>query len=358
MPHRVAVHAYDGIAAFELGVAVEVFALRRPELDVEHWYDFALFSETPGRLDAVGGFGLEVPHGLEALEDAGTVILLGSPDPHRDPPGELVDALRRAHARGARLVSICSGAFVLAATGLLDGRRAATHWRYAGLLAERFPAVDVDPRVLYVDAGDVLTSAGTAAGIDLCLHLVRCDHGAQIANQVARRMVVAPHRTGDQAQYVEAPLPPRDHVDPVSGVMQWALAHLDERIGVGDLARHAHLSTRSLTRRFAAATGTSPARWLLEQRIAAATELLERTDTPVEDVGAQVGIPSPAAFRRHFARVMGVPPSAYRRAFTTTSRSAFSHSRRPTSRTASRSSSGPMIVKSKRIIGSQRASDS
>jgi AraC family transcriptional activator FtrA len=313
--HRVAVHAYDGLATFELGVVSEVFALPRPELDVDGWYDFALFSETPGRKAAVGGFGLDVPHGLEALEDVETVILLGTPDPHGDPPDELVAALRAAHAGGARLVSICSGAFVLAATGLLDGRTATTHWRYADLLAQRFPRIDVDPRVLYVDGEDVLTSAGTAAGIDLCLHLVRKDHGARIANQVARRMVVPPHRTGDQAQYVEAPLPPRPHDDPVSVVMQWALERLDQRIGVPDLARAAHLSTRSLTRRFAGATGTSPARWLLEQRIAAGAELLERTDTPVEDVGALVGIPSPAAFRRHFARVKGVPPSAYRRSF-------------------------------------------
>ena len=315
MGHRVAVHAYEGIASFELGVVVEVFALPRPELEVD-WYEFALFSEAPGRLNAVGGFGLDVPHGLEALDDAGTVILLGTPDPHTDPPQALLDALRRAHARGARLVSICSGAFVLAATGLLDGRQATTHWMYADLLQQRFPEIDVNPRVLYVDGGDVLTSAGTAAGIDLCLHLVRSDHGAQVANKVAKRMVVPPHRTGDQAQYVDAPLPPRPLDDPVSAVMQWALERLDQRIGVPELARAAHLSTRSLTRRFQEATGTSPARWLLEQRIARSAELLERTDTPVEDVGALVGIPSPAAFRRHFARVMGVPPSVYRRTFT------------------------------------------
>lgn len=317
MSHRVAVHAYEGIASFELGVAVEVFGLARPKLDVGWWYDFALFAERPGRLGAVGGFGLDVPHGLEALDDVGTVILLGTPDAYGDPPEELLDALRRAHARGARLVSICSGAFVLAATGLLDGRRATTHWMYAELLAKRYPHVDVDPRVLYVDSGDVLTSAGTAAGIDLCLHLVRKDHGAQIANRVAKRMVVPPHRTGDQAQYVDAPLPPRPHADPVGIVMEWALERLDQRIGVPDMARAAHLSTRSLTRRFAEATGTSPARWLLEQRIARSVELLEHGDLGVEDVGAAVGIPSPAAFRRHFARVMGVPPSAYRRAFTT-----------------------------------------
>lgn len=314
--HRVAAYAFDGIASFELGVAVEVFALPRPELDVPWWYEFALFAEAPGRLDAVGGFGLDVPHGLEALDDAQTVILLGSPDVHGDPSPALLDALRAAHARGARLLSICSGAFVLAATGLLDGRTATTHWRYADLLAARYPAVDVDPRVLYVDGDDVLTSAGTAAGIDLCLHLVRRDHGADVANRVAKRMVVPPHRTGDQAQYVDAPVAPRPLDDPVAVTMQWALERLDERIGVPEMARAAHLSTRSLTRRFAAATGSSPARWLLEQRIAASVALLERTDTPVEDVGALVGIPSAAAFRRHFARIMGVPPSVYRRTFT------------------------------------------
>ena len=315
MAHRVAVHAFDGLPAFELGVAVEVFALPRPELDVPWWYEFALFGERPGRVGAVGGFGVEVPHGLEALATADTVLLLGTPDVRADPAPTLLDALRAAHARGARLVSICSGAFVLAATGLLDGRRAATHWRYAGLLAERFPSVDVDARVLYVDEGELLTSAGTAAGIDLCLHLVRRDHGAAVANSVARRMVVSPHRTGDQAQFVDAPVPERAHDDGVAAVMQWALEHLGERIGVEDLARVAHVSPRTLTRHFAEATGTSPARWLLEQRVAAGAELLERTATPVEDVGGLVGIPSPAAFRRHFARVKGVPPSAYRRTF-------------------------------------------
>jgi AraC family transcriptional regulator, transcriptional activator FtrA len=313
--HRIAIYAFDPLPVFEVGVAVEIFALDRPELDVDWWYGLDVFGERPGRVRAVGGFGVDVPHGLEALATASTVILPGAPDVHRDPPQAVLEALRAAHARGARLVSICSGAFVLAATGVLDGRRAATHWRYAGLLAERFPAVQVDDRVLYVDGGDILTSAGTAAGIDLCLHLVRSDHGADVANKVARRMVVSPHRTGDQAQFVEAPLPARPQDDPIAAVQQWALENMHERIGVADMARAVHLSTRTLTRRFAAATGSSPARWLLEQRIAAGAAILERTDAPVEDVGALVGIPSPAAFRRHFARLMGVPPSAYRRSF-------------------------------------------
>ena len=220
-----------------------------------------------------------------------------------------------ARARGARLVSICSGAFVLAATGLLDGRRAATHWRYAPLLAHRYPRVEVAPDVLYVDGDDVLTSAGTAAGIDLCLHLVRKDHGADVANRVARRMVVAAHRDGGQAQFVDLPVaaPPGD--DPVARAMEWALGRLEERVSVEDLARRAHLSPRQFSRRFRAATGVSPGAWLLRRRLDAALPLLESSDEPVELVGARVGFPTPAAFRRHFARAYGVPPSAWRRSF-------------------------------------------
>ncbi len=315
VPHRVAVYAFDRLPSFELGVAAEVFGLDRPELDVPWWYELAVFGERPGRVRAVGGFHVDVPHGLEALATARTVLLPGTPDVHGDPPPAVLDALRAAHARGARMVSICSGAFVLAAAGLLDGRRAATHWRYAPLLARRYPAIAVDDRSLYVDGGDILTSAGTAAGIDLCLHIVRADHGADVANAVARRMIVSPHRAGGQSQFVEAPVAPAAQDDPIARVQEWALEHLAERIGVPEMARAAHLSTRTLTRRFAAATGSSPARWLLEQRVAAGAALLERSDAPVEHVGALVGIPSPAAFRRHFARVMGVPPSAYRRAF-------------------------------------------
>jgi AraC family transcriptional activator FtrA len=214
-------------------------------------------------------------------------------------------------------VSFCSGAFVLAATGLLAGRRATTHWRYADLLARRFPDVDVDPRVLYIDEGDVLTSAGTAAGIDLCLHLIRRDHGAGVANAVARRMVVSPHRAGGQAQFVEAPIPVSATAgdDVVTRATDWATAHLGDPIDVADMARAAHCSPRTLARHFAAGTGTSPLQWLLRQRVLAAARLLETTTLPVEEVGGQVGIPDAAAFRRHFRRVLGVPPSAHRRQF-------------------------------------------
>jgi AraC family transcriptional activator FtrA len=319
VPHRVTVLAHPGLAAFELGIAAEVFALPRPELGPSWSYDFAVCAERPGRVPVLGGFALEVAHGLEALAEADTMIVPGAEDPARDPSPAVVGALRAAHARGARLVSFCSGAFVLAATGVLDGLTAATHWRYAELLARRFPAVTVTADVLYVDHGRVLTSAGTAAGIDLCLHVVRRDHGAAVANRVARRMVVPPHREGGQAQFVEAPVPapaaPAAGPDPVAAAMAFALARLAEPLAVADLARAAHVSERTLTRRFEAATGTSPARWLLGRRIAAALPLLEASDHPVEHVGALVGLPSPAGFRRHFARVMGVPPSAWRRAF-------------------------------------------
>ena len=312
--HRVACLAFEGLAPFELGVAAEVFALARPELDVEQWYAFELCAPQPGPLRVVGGFSVVVPHGLEALERADTVLLPGVPDPHEDPPEPVLAALRAAHARGARMVSICSGAFALAAAGLLDGLEAATHWRYAALLAERFPAVRVDAEVLYLDAGSVLTSAGTAAGIDLCLHLVRRDHGAEVANRVARRMVVAAHRDGGQAQFIEQPVARAEQGDPVGCAMEHALARLGEPLAVADLARSAHLSPRQLERRFRAATGTSPGRWLIGQRVQASLPMLESGADSVEAVADAVGF-TPAGYRRHFRARMGISPAAYRQRF-------------------------------------------
>ena len=318
--HRVAALAFEGLAPFELGVAAEIFALDRPELNVPWWYSFALCAERPGPFRAVGGFDLVASHGLDTLVAADSVIVLGCPDVLSDPSPELVDALRAAHGNGARLVSICSGAFTLAATGLLDGREATTHWRYAGLLQRRFPNVRVNAGVLYVDCGDVLTSAGTAAGIDLCLHIVRRDHGAQIANRVARRMVVAGHREGGQAQFVEAPVPERIVDDPIARATWWALEHLAEPLTVTEFARRAYLSARQFSRRFRAATGTSPGAWLLRQRLQASLPLLEQSEASVEAIGRLVGLPSPAGFRRHFRSAFGVPPSVYRRSFQTTRR--------------------------------------
>ena len=314
MPHRVAVLAFDAMAPFELGVVVEVFGLARPELGDIDWYTLDVCAERAEALEIVGGLRLVARHGLETLSRADTVIIPGQRVDRPVSPA-LCIALREAHDRGARIVSICSGAFALAAAGLLDGRRAATHWRYAGELQRRHPAVQVDANVLYVDDGDVLTSAGSAAGIDLCLHLVRSDHGAQIANHVARRLVVSPHRDGGQAQFIEQPVAATPSDDPVARTMAWALERLDEPLSLPLMARQAHLSPRSFTRHFRRATGTSPARWLLDQRVRASLELLEESALPVEQVGAEVGIPNPAAFRRHFARSMGVAPAAYRRAF-------------------------------------------
>ena len=317
-PHRVAVLAYEGLAPFDLGVAAEVFASARPGLEVAWWYSFAVCAERPGPLGVAGDFQLIVPHGLETLAAADTVILPGCSDVRADPSPQLVDALRRAHANGARLVSICSGAFTLAAAGLLEGQEAATHWLYAGLLQERFPGVRVNADVLYVDGGDVLTSAGTAAGIDLCLHLVRRDHGAGIANRIARQMVVAAHRDGGQAQFIEAPVAGRIDDDPIARTMQWAIEHLGDPLTIGELAQRSHLSPRQFSRRFHAATGTSPGGWLLRQRLQASLTLLELSDAGIEEIGRLVGLPSAAGFRRHFRDAFGVPPSAYRRAFQST----------------------------------------
>ncbi|GLZ42924.1 helix-turn-helix domain-containing protein [Actinokineospora sp. NBRC 105648] len=304
--------AYDGMSAFELGIVTEVFGLPRPELDVD-WYRLTICAEGPVRV--VGGATLAADAGLEGLAHADTVIVPGMSNVRGDVSPALVDALGAAHARGARLVSICSGSFALAATGLLDGRRAATHWRYAALLAARYPAVHVDADVLYVDDGDILTSAGSAAGIDLCVHLVRRDHGATVANAVARRLVVPPHREGGQAQFIEVPVPGRGEVTAISESMAWALANLREPITVDLLARRAHLSTRTYLRRFKQTTGTSPIRWLLIQRVQASLPLLESGERSMPEIAAAVGFDTPVTFRHHFTRAMRTSPSAYRRAF-------------------------------------------
>ncbi|MGW0805095.1 helix-turn-helix domain-containing protein [Nonomuraea sp. NPDC002799] len=312
--HRVAVLAFDGMAPFELGCVVEFFGLSRPELDVP-WYDLKVCAETPEPLRVVGGFTMQAAHGLDVLATADTVIVPGVADVRGPVSAALVAALRQAHARGARVVSICSGAFALAAAGLLDGRAATTHWKYADLLQRRFPLVEVNPSVLYVDGGDVLTSAGSAAGLDLLVHLVRRDHGPGVANAVARRLVIPPHREGGQAQFIEAAVTPVEDDDAVAKAMAWALAHLAAPISVADLAAVAHLSERSFIRHFRRQTGTSPLRWVISQRVAASLPMLESTGAPVEEIGAAVGFESPVTFRHHFTRAMRTSPSAYRRTF-------------------------------------------
>ncbi len=311
--HRVVALAAPGVAPFELGIVVEVFGLARPELDVPWWYELAVCAERPGPLPATaGGFSVVVDHGLEALEDAGTVIVPGW---HEEVSPAVVEAVRGAHARGARLVSICSGVFVLAAAGLLDGGEAATHWRYAETLARRYPEVRVNADVLYVDGGAVLTSAGSAAGIDLCLHIVRRDHGSAVANAVARRLVIPPHREGGQAQLIDLPMPAHPDDDPIARTMAWALERLHEPLDLEALAGRAYMSVRTFTRRFRRATGTTPGRWLLEQRVRASLPLLERSDAPIETVAGRVGFASAATYRHHFAAIMRTSPTGYRRAF-------------------------------------------
>jgi AraC family transcriptional activator FtrA len=303
--HRIAVLALESVVAFDMATPAQVF--RGP-------YAVDLCGLAPGPVPTSTTFAVVADHGLEALARADTVIVPGYDTIDRPPPAAALDALRAAHARGARTVSICTGAFALAHAGLLDGRRATTHWRFAPYLAERFPAVDVDPNVLYVDDGDVLTSAGVAAGIDLCLHIVRCDHGAEVAARVARRIVVAPHRDGGQAQFVERPLP-AVAADGLAATRAWALERLDRPLDVAALARHAAVSERTFARRFRAETRTTPLQWLLAQRVREAERLLEQTDLPIEDVAARCGFGTAASLREHFGRLNATTPSGYRRSF-------------------------------------------
>ncbi|MEV4615054.1 helix-turn-helix domain-containing protein [Kitasatospora sp. NPDC049258] len=310
----VAIAVTDGMLHFELAVAQEVFG-SLPDGVPGPWYEVTVCGPAPVQ---VGRFRLEPDLGLDRLRDADTVIVPGWADVDRAPPAELVDAVRAAHRAGARVASLCTGAFVLAAAGLLDGRRATTHWAHTAVLAARHPGVEVDPDVLYVDNGSVLTSAGKAAALDLCLHLVRLDRGSSVANAAARRLVVPPLRAGGQAQFVTTPVPARDdHDHLLAALLPWVLERLDRPLTVEDLARRARVSSRHLGRLFRAATGTTPLQWLLTQRIRRAQELLENTDDGIDAVAAATGMGTATTLRRHFNRTVGVPPDTYRRTFRT-----------------------------------------
>jgi len=315
--HRVVAVAYDGLCTFEFGVVAEIFALKRPELTTDSWYTFQVCSLESGPVRALGGITVQPRAGLSALRRADTVVIPGWKNSGRElPPAELVKAIQRAHSRGARIVSICSGAFVLAAAGLLDGKRATTHWHHADRLAAQYPLIRVDPDVLYVDEGTVMTSAGSAAGIDLCLHIVRKDFGAAISNRVARRLVVSPHRDGDQSQYVAAaPLRHMGSEDRFSKLLNWSVSHIDQELTVGALARQANMSARNFARRFREETGTTPHLWLTRQRLGAAQQLLETTDHPVGRVAELVGMHSAVTLRHHFRQAFRTTPTAYRLRF-------------------------------------------
>ncbi|MEU6594604.1 helix-turn-helix domain-containing protein [Streptomyces sp. NPDC046881] len=314
MLKNVAAVLLDGVHPFELGVVCEVFGIDRSD-DGLPVYDFAVVSAEGPELGTHCGFTVSTPYGLERLEEADLIAVpAGETYAEREYPPELLAALRRAVDRGSRVLSVCSGVFVLAAAGLLDGRRCAVHWHHAEQLSRRFPRLTVEPDVLYVDEDPVITSAGTAAGIDACLHLVRKEQGPEVANKIARRMVVPPHRDGGQAQFIERPLP-KAPCDTVGEVLAWMEAHLDQEVTVEQLAARAHMAPRTFARRFQQETGTTPYRWILRQRVLLAQELLEGTDETMDAIAWRTGFGTAAALRHQFLRALGTTPNAYRRAF-------------------------------------------
>jgi transcriptional regulator GlxA family with amidase domain len=313
-PLVVSVVVADGlVGSFGLGVSAEVFGYDRRHMGLPR-FDFGLVTEAPGVLRTDTGIPITVEHGLERLAGSDIVSVTAWELFDRVPSPALLDAIRAAHDRGAIVISHCTGAFVLAAAGLLDGLRVTTHWKWAGELAARFPAVEVDPKVLYVDNGRIITGAGTAAGVDTLLYLVRREWGAAAANALAREMVVPPHRDGGQAQFIDAPVAECED-DLLGRVLAWASEHLADEISVESLARRALMSPRSFARRFKATTGTTPHAWLLQQRLAAAEALLENSDAPVEEIARLVGFGTAAGLREQFSRRRGVSPRAYRQTF-------------------------------------------
>lgn len=311
--HLVVALAYDRLCTFEFGCTVELFALERPELGVP-WYAFAVCAAEAGPIRAAGGISVLAPFDLDLLDRADTIIIPGWRDADELPPPALLDKIRSAHQRGARLCSICSGVFVLAAAGVLDGKRATTHWRYAERLALRYPAIEVEADALYVDVGQIITSAGSAAGLDMLLHLVRRDYGARVGNLVAQRLVVAPHREGGQAQFVPRPMP-LDEGGRLAGLMDWLRAHPALPHTVRSMAQHAAMSPRTLQRQFQQASGLGPIDWLIRERVAIARELLESPHTPLAQVAELAGFGSEESLRRHFRRLVSTSPGAYRQRF-------------------------------------------
>lgn len=313
-PLAVAVVAFDRISPFHLSVPCIVFDEERAG-PLAARYRLRVCAAAPGKLRTTAGFSLEVERGLRALATADVVIVPSWRDVDERPPEPLLAALRKAHARGATLIGLCLGAFVLAEAGLLDGRAATTHWYCAGELARRYPAVTVRADVLYIDEGSILTSAGSAAGIDCCLHLIRRQHGAELANQVARRLVVPPHRQGGQAQFIEQPLPKAEGEARLTSLLDWARGNLRRALDVDVLARRAAMSRRTFTRHFRKHTGTSVTQWVLAQRLAYAQRVLETSDQPIDRVAEAAGFGSAVSLRQHFAAAFATTPTAWRRQF-------------------------------------------
>ncbi len=313
MLENVAVLVYPGVAPFELGVLCEAWGIDRADQGVPN-FDFAICAPEPGEVaTSLPGFGLQVSEGLDRLDRADLICLPAMPRDAPVPP-EVIRALRAAFDRGARLLSVCVGAFVLGEAGLLDGRACTTHWRYVEELEQRFPLARVDCAVLYVDDGQIVTSAGSAAGVDACLHLIRQEFGAGVAATVARRMVVPPHRDGGQAQFIETPMPVAT-AETLQPLLEWMASHVHEEVGVETLAARALMSPRTFARRFKAETGTTPYHWITNQRILLAERLLEESQETVERIATRVGFSNATALRHHFGRLRGTTPQQYRRTF-------------------------------------------
>ncbi|MHA1020106.1 transcriptional regulator FtrA [Enterobacter mori] len=313
-PARVVVLAYDGLCTFEFGVAVEIFGLPRPEMG-ESWYRFAVAGVDEGELRATGGIRILADGDLSLLECADLILVPGWRGIDAAVPDALCDALRRASARGCQLLSICSGVFVLAATGLLNGRKATTHWRYIEALKTRYPAIDVIEDVLYQDEGDILTSAGSAAGIDLCLHVVRRDYGMEAANRVARRLVIPPHRDGSQTQQLSRPVAQLRESQRLGQLFDFLHQHLALAHTVDSLARRVGMSQRTFLRRFQDATGTTPTRWLLNERLLRAKDYLENSKLSIDNIAEQTGFGQAATLRHHFRQHYALSPARYRKQF-------------------------------------------
>jgi AraC family transcriptional activator FtrA len=306
----VAIVVYDGVGLFELGVACNVFGSTALTNVGIPWYRLSICGPGGPTVTADGGLQIQAPFELERTRHVDTVVVPPT-DRLDEVPAEVFEALRLGHARGCRIMSLCTGAFVLAEAGLLQGRRATTHWTECDDLARRYPDVRVDPGVLYVDEGDILTSAGSAASIDLCLHVVRSDYGSDIATQLARELVVPPQRDGGQAQFITTPLPTLDSADPFATTLAWVQGHLNEPLTVADLASRSAMSPRTFARQFLAAMGTTPHQWLQRQRVHLAQRLLETSDRSIESVAADSGFCTAGNLRKHFSRVMQTSPQAY-----------------------------------------------
>lgn len=312
--NTVAVIAFDGISPFHLSVPCAIFGEDRTGVSLPK-FELLVCSVEKGALQTSAGFSIETRYGLKDLARAATIIVPSWRDTAEIPPKVLLDALRKAHKRGALIVGLCLGSFVLAAAGLLDGREATTHWFWADELARRYPLINVKPDVLYVDVGDIITSAGTAAAIDCCLHILRRQYGAKVANHVARRMVVSPHRQGGQAQYIQQPVRDVSAIDHFAEVLDWTRRNLDKSHSLDALSERALMTRRTFTRRFKQVMGMTVGAWILSQRLGLAQQLLETTDNPIDLIAEMAGFGSAVSLRQHFNFSFKISPSNYRREF-------------------------------------------